>query len=107
LAEDTTVATHQPADNEQLFLLVVGDHVLATQELTGVGSVTIGRAGECDVRIDDASMSRVHAELRLGPPLSITDTRSANAPGSTASASLLTNRSSCASTRRSGSAPSR
>jgi pSer/pThr/pTyr-binding forkhead associated (FHA) protein len=46
--------------------------------LPAEGRVTIGRAAECDVRIDDASVSRNHAILHVGPPLRIEDLGSAN-----------------------------
>jgi two-component system response regulator AtoC len=75
---NTTITTVVPRDNDQLFLLVVGDHVLATEALPSVGQVTIGRAPECDVRIDDASISRTHAVLLLDGPMRIVDNQSAN-----------------------------
>ena len=78
VAQFTTQATAVPSKADQLFLLVVGDHVLATEQLPGVGSVVIGRSPECEVRIDDASISRNHAVLHLDPPLRIVDTQSAN-----------------------------
>jgi DNA-binding NtrC family response regulator len=78
VAEYTTVTTAAPSAGDQLFLLVVGDHVLATEALPNVGSVAIGRAPECEVRIDDASISRNHAVLYLDRVLRIMDTQSAN-----------------------------
>jgi DNA-binding NtrC family response regulator len=64
--------------NRNLFLLVVGDGVVATEPVPGVGSATIGRATNNDVCIEDASISRDHATLFLGAPLRIEDTGSAN-----------------------------
>jgi two-component system response regulator AtoC len=64
--------------SEHLFLLVVGDSVLSTEALPPHGSVTIGRAPECDVRIDHGSISRNHATLSVGDNLRIIDHNSAN-----------------------------
>jgi DNA-binding NtrC family response regulator len=63
---------------EHLYLLVVGDGVLATEALPAQGSVVLGRAPECDVRIDHQSISRTHATLHLDEPLRIVDANSAN-----------------------------
>jgi two-component system, NtrC family, response regulator AtoC len=76
--QNTTVTTIVPRDSDQLFLLVVGDRVLATETLPGRGQVAIGRAPECDVRIEDGSISRNHAILILDQPLRIVDNSSAN-----------------------------
>jgi DNA-binding NtrC family response regulator len=63
---------------EHLYLLIVGDGVLATEALPARGSVVIGRAPECDVRIEHNSISRTHATLHLDEPLRIVDAGSAN-----------------------------
>ncbi|HRI68974.1 MAG TPA: sigma 54-interacting transcriptional regulator [Polyangium sp.] len=42
------------------------------------GEVTIGRATESDVRIDDASISRRHAKLRVDDEITVEDLGSAN-----------------------------
>jgi DNA-binding NtrC family response regulator len=76
---DVTVKTTGPiADADHLSLVVVGDGVLATSALPSVGAVIIGRAADCDVRIDDQSISRNHAMLVLDPPLRVVDQNSAN-----------------------------
>ncbi len=41
-------------------------------------SLVFGRGNDCDVVVDDPSVSRAHARLETGPPLSITDLGSAN-----------------------------
>ncbi len=46
--------------------------------LPSEGSVTIGRAEEADVTVDDRSVSRLHARLHLGASLSLEDLGSAN-----------------------------
>jgi len=68
----------EAAATERLFLLVAGDGVYATQSLPMAGAAMIGRAADCDLRIDDPSISRNHAVLHLGPPLAIEDLGSAN-----------------------------
>ena len=47
-------------------------HPLAQPQLT------IGRDRSCDLVIDDAVLSRRHAVLRVGPPLSVQDLGSTN-----------------------------
>ena len=76
--QQTTVTTFVPRETDQLFLLIVGDGVLATEALPSRGQVSLGRAPECDVRIDDVSISRNHAILDLDSPFSIIDNASAN-----------------------------
>ena len=61
-----------------MFLAVVGPTTHTVHRLPGSGSVTIGRGPECDVVIDDASVSRVHARIDLGPPPTICDLGSSN-----------------------------
>ena len=74
----TTITVAAPAAaSDQLHLLVVGDGVLATTALPLVGAVVLGRAPECEIRIDDGSISRQHAVLHVNP-LRIVDTGSAN-----------------------------
>ena len=73
----TITAAAAAAPSEQLFLLVVGDGVLATTSLPQVGTVVLGRAPECEIRIDDGSISRQHAVLEIAP-LRIVDKGSAN-----------------------------
>ena len=76
---DVTVTTQDASSaGEHLFLLVVGDGVLATEALPSHGKVVIGRAPECDVRIEHGSISRTHATLHLDDPLQIVDANSAN-----------------------------
>ncbi len=78
MAQNTTVTTTVPDEGDQLFLIVVGDGILATEALPNRGQISIGRAPDCDVRIDDASISRNHAILDLDPPIRILDNQSAN-----------------------------
>jgi DNA-binding NtrC family response regulator len=57
--------------------VVTGDTVTVAA-LPAQGTVTLGRGEECEVRIDNRSVSRRHAILHLGPPLRIQDLGSAN-----------------------------
>ncbi|MFT3772938.1 MAG: sigma 54-interacting transcriptional regulator [Minicystis sp.] len=66
------------ARDSGLELLVVIGSKLSTHPLPASGSVTIGRAAECDIRVDDASVSRRHAALHVGPDLLVEDLGSAN-----------------------------
>jgi two-component system response regulator AtoC len=59
-------------------LLVIVNGVVATHTLPEAGEVKIGRARENDVQIIDASVSRVHAILRVGDAMTIEDCGSAN-----------------------------
>jgi two-component system response regulator AtoC len=59
-------------------LLVIVNGVVATHTLPETGEVKIGRARENDIQIIDASVSRVHAILRIGEALTIEDVGSAN-----------------------------
>jgi len=58
-------------------LLVAGDGLLTTFVLAR-DEVVIGRAPECDVVVAHAALSRRHARLRLGPPLTVEDLGSKN-----------------------------
>ncbi len=62
----------------RLSLLVIGDGVHATHPLPERGEVVIGRGREAQVTIDARSVSRRHALLRIGPPMTIEDLGSAN-----------------------------
>src|SRR5688572_5760432 len=62
----------------RLSLLVIGDGVHATHALPERGEVVIGRGREAQITIDARSVSRRHALLRIGPPMTIEDLGSAN-----------------------------
>src|SRR5262249_46246279 len=57
--------------------VVLGD-AIQLAVLPSQGAVTLGRGTECDVRIDNRSVSRRHAILHLGPAMRIQDRGSAN-----------------------------
>ncbi|MCE9580256.1 MAG: sigma 54-interacting transcriptional regulator [Deltaproteobacteria bacterium] len=58
-------------------LLVAGNGQLSTYELSH-GEVVIGRGADCDVVIDHRSLSRRHAVLRAGAPVTVEDLGSTN-----------------------------
>jgi transcriptional regulator with PAS, ATPase and Fis domain len=58
------------------YLLVAGKGYFATHPLAA--ELRIGRDRACDVVIDDPVLSRQHAVLRVGPPLTIQDLGSTN-----------------------------
>jgi len=59
------------------YLLVAGKGQFATHALAQP-AITIGRDLSCDVVIDDPILSRQHAVLRVGPPLTVQDLGSTN-----------------------------
>jgi two-component system, NtrC family, response regulator AtoC len=67
-----------PAASAPLELAAVAGDVMSVAPLPAGGAVTLGRAEDCDVRIDNRSVSRRHATLHIGPPLRIEDLGSAN-----------------------------
>lgn len=67
-----------PASSAPLELAAVAGDVMSVAPLPPGGVVTLGRAEDCDVRIDNRSVSRRHATLHIGPPLRIEDLGSAN-----------------------------
>ncbi|HUS65636.1 MAG TPA: sigma 54-interacting transcriptional regulator [Kofleriaceae bacterium] len=58
--------------------MVITDSLVTTRPLPSSGEVTIGRAPRSDLPIDDQSISRHHAILAIGPPLTVRDLGSAN-----------------------------
>ena len=74
----TVQATFKPQGNERLYLLVLGTDQVESQPLPESGEVIIGRSERCDVRIQDDSISRQHALLRIGTSLTIEDLGSSN-----------------------------
>ena len=75
---DAVTLAHQVRGGEGLVLRVVGEGLVELFALPRAGDVVIGRGAEADVRIDDASISRKHALLGLGPRIRIKDLGSAN-----------------------------
>jgi hypothetical protein len=70
-------SSDEPAPSALELVVVAGDAIRLTT-LPACGAVTLGRGEECEVRIDNRSVSRRHAVLHLGPPLRLQDLGSAN-----------------------------
>jgi two-component system response regulator AtoC len=58
--------------------VVFAGEEIRTLDLPAAGTLAIGRAEGCAVRIDDPSVSRNHAVLHIGPKLAIEDLGGAN-----------------------------
>jgi DNA-binding NtrC family response regulator len=74
----TTLRAIPKPNVSRLNLLVLGDGAFATHALPDHGEVLIGRGEGCDIVIDDDSISRKHATLRLDERIMIEDLGSAN-----------------------------
>ena len=57
--------------------MLAGDDV-KSHALPATGDVTVGRGTTCEITIDHPTLSRRHAVLRLGPPLTVQDLGSTN-----------------------------
>jgi two-component system response regulator AtoC len=68
----------EPPCPEPLELVVVAGDAMQVARLPAAGTVTLGRGEECEIRIDNGSVSRRHAALHLGEVLRIQDLGSAN-----------------------------
>jgi DNA-binding NtrC family response regulator len=62
----------------QPHLVVIAGKKVETIPLPATGALVLGRDADCDVRIDDRSLSRRHARIEIGPPLTVEDLGSAN-----------------------------
>ncbi|MDP1821609.1 MAG: sigma 54-interacting transcriptional regulator [Archangium sp.] len=61
-----------------LRLLVFSGETLTTHPLPPGSHLLIGRAPECHIQVDVPALSRKHAEIRGGPPVTVEDLGSAN-----------------------------
>jgi two-component system response regulator AtoC len=66
------------AHPSRLRIAVLGGAVITTAPVPASGVVVIGRDPGCDVRIEDASVSRRHAVIRIGDAMTIEDLGSSN-----------------------------
>ncbi len=78
LSHEGSFAPEAASREREFELLVFCRDVIRVFELPEAGEATIGRAEESTVRLDDASVSRHHAVLRIGPELSVEDLGSRN-----------------------------
>jgi len=77
----TAVVPNSSADDNlpgHLQLYVIGSGTFTTHPLQESGSVTLGRSSNCDIEVDDRSISRRHAILSIGETVTIEDLGSAN-----------------------------
>jgi transcriptional regulator with AAA-type ATPase domain len=73
----TVSPSRQPQDRPRYLLATIGDGV-QIRSLPASGSVLIGRDAECQVVLDDPTVSRQHARLEIGATSTITDLGSRN-----------------------------
>ena len=78
LSRSTSKEPRFDPDGVRLNLIVTGESLFVSQPLPAAGELVIGRASDADVRVDHPSVSREHAVLRLGTPITIEDLGSAN-----------------------------
>jgi two-component system, NtrC family, response regulator AtoC len=71
----TVAAPSAPAG---LRLYVTGGQASTSHALPTSGALTLGRGGDCDIVIDDSSVSRLHAVLHVGAVIEIEDRGSHN-----------------------------
>ncbi|MBI4815230.1 MAG: sigma 54-interacting transcriptional regulator [Deltaproteobacteria bacterium] len=74
----TVLAEDASSPEAPLTLLVISPDAMRTYPLPESGDLTIGRAPECDISIDDPQISRTHAMLHIGPQIQVEDLGSAN-----------------------------
>jgi two-component system, NtrC family, response regulator AtoC len=67
-----------PGTQSRLKLLVFSGESVTTQVLPSSGELVIGRSEECHLQVDVPALSRRHALLRMGPPLTVEDLGSSN-----------------------------
>jgi transcriptional regulator with PAS, ATPase and Fis domain len=78
-SDTRSTKTHDGADDglDHGLLLVAGEGLLTTFPLVR-DEMLIGRGSDCDIVIDHANLSRRHALLRTGPPVTVEDLGSKN-----------------------------
>jgi two-component system, NtrC family, response regulator AtoC len=79
----TLVAEHELDDDDEqipghLQLMVISAGTFASHPLPGGAAITIGRSNQCNVTVDDESISRRHVTLKMGETTTIEDLGSAN-----------------------------
>lgn len=80
LDDADTLRTRADEDDEcgPLELILLGEQVYSRHGLPVTGHILIGRAPDCEIVVDDESVSRRHARIDIGPPLTVCDQGSAN-----------------------------
>jgi transcriptional regulator with AAA-type ATPase domain len=77
-ADERTKSNIFPAWDSPPRVLLLLEGGVSTFELRPGATLTVGRAKECNIRIDHPSVSRRHARLYVGPPLEVEDLGSSN-----------------------------
>jgi len=67
-----------PRPSAPRYLLATADGGVHIHALPDAGAVTLGRGSECDVILDDGTISRQHARLKLGSTCTVRDLGSHN-----------------------------
>src|SRR5438105_7283078 len=74
-----STALPQPADGDRAVVLVFWEDKQTSFALPARGTLTIGRATDCEIRVDHASVSRKHARLHVeNGAVSVEDLGSSN-----------------------------
>src|SRR5215475_6746780 len=60
------------------FIRIFGETIFRSLPVPPAGSLTIGRSEDCDIVVDEHSVSRVHARLHFGETIAIEDAGSSN-----------------------------
>ncbi len=76
--DDYPTAVSAAALRRRIVVTALAGQTVITYELPGHGQVSIGRGRESMLRIDEPSISRLHATLYIGSELSIEDVGSTN-----------------------------
>jgi DNA-binding NtrC family response regulator len=81
LVDSTLVSTDRGADGgtpvPRRLMIGTGQRI-TTHMLPEEGTLTLGRAPDASIRVDDSSVSRLHARLHLGAVIRVEDLASAN-----------------------------
>ena len=80
LDDDTMIASRRQGAEalSALCLVIMSPNGTGSVALPARGTVTLGRASECEVHIDDPRLSRRHAEIRCGDEITVVDLGSRN-----------------------------
>ena len=70
--------TADPMPARHLYVVVIGDGTFVTHPLHDGAKVTIGRSKDCEISINDESLSRKHAVVTMDNGVTIEDLGSAN-----------------------------
>lgn len=77
-SNDKTVQSPRRSSSDQFELQVMSEGGVQRFALPPAGEVTIGRGDQATFRVEDGSLSRLHASLRVGLPFRLTDLGSSN-----------------------------